>query len=284
MKGQIVKVHSNNYYVSVNGDTPIKCSARGLLKLKKTEILVGDFVDFENGVINKIHQRKNSFIRPSVANVDVMAIVVGFEPAPDYYLIDKLLINAELTGVEKILIVNKADAGEELFNSLKDEYSKAFDKFFSVSALSNIGIDELKSYLSGKFTVFAGQSAVGKTSLINSIFGFSLKTGDLSEKIVRGKHTTTYSAIHGKGDLKIIDSPGFAVIDATPEKDDLKYCYPDFSDFEGKCKFRGCVHISEPDCAIKQAVEKGLINENRYKRYLEIYKEVLERGKLYAKY
>lgn len=285
MKGQVVKVCSDAYFVlSENEKISQKCSARGLLKHKKAELFVGDFVEYENGVIKSVYERKNTFVRPSVVNIDIVAIVVSFEPEPDYLLIDKLILNAEKSGVDKILVVNKTDADGELFSSIKKEYASAVSAVFAVSAKNGSGISELLKYLDGKLTVLAGQSAVGKTSLINEIFGARFKTGELSEKSARGRHTTTFSAIHIADNLKIIDSPGFAVINAFIEKDELKDYYPEFIGFADKCRFRGCLHLSEPNCAVKNAVDDGIISEKRYSRYVEIYNEISTKGKNYGKY
>lgn len=280
MIGQVVKSHSSNFIVNKDGKL-YDCSARGLLKRNKSSILCGDFVEFDNGVINKILDRKNSFIRPSVANIDTVVIVIASEPKPDFYLIDKLTINAIKEDCEIIFVINKTDITDELYNKICDEYKHCSNKFIKVSAKDNIGIDELRKELNGKLCVLAGQSAVGKTSLINSLFFLNLKTGELSEKIQRGKHTTTSSEMHVFGDIKIIDSPGFAVIDADVDLTVLPECYPEYFDLQSGCKFRGCAHISEPDCKVKQAVKEGKLSIDRYNRYVEIYKEVLERREIY---
>lgn len=281
MLGQVYKVQTDSYLVKC-GESLIIVGARGIVKKKGEVLLVGDFVEVENGVITNVLPRKNRFIRPSVSNVDVVIIVVSPEPKPDYYLIDKLLINCAKESVDVVFAVNKCDVESDLFNSLKKEYSMLNVKLFSVSALSGHGINELKEYLSGKFSVLAGQSAAGKTSLINAMFNLDLKTGELSN-IGRGKHTTTRSEIFEYQNIKVIDSPGFAVIDADVLFDELSDYYPEYFSVSNQCKFRGCKHINEPDCKVKQLVDDGVFSKERYNRYVEIYNDLVKRRKIYEK-
>ena len=281
--GQVYKVHSNVYFVKDKNGTLNKCGARGILKLKKDKISVGDFVSVSNGAIDKVFERKNYFIRPNVSNVDLIVAVISPEPKPDFYLLDKLMINAEKEKVELIIAVNKTDVDDTLIDYVKTEYGNLGVKIISISSKTGDGIKELKEYLFGKLTVLAGQSAVGKTSIVNAMFNLDLKTGDLSDKILRGKHTTTRSEIFEYDNVRLIDSPGFAVIDACVSANDLCECYPEYVLNSEKCKFRGCKHVSEPDCEIKQLVTKGLLSKERYERYLEIYTELSKRRIIYEK-
>ena len=276
MTGQVYKAHSDKYAVKLNGEV-ITCTARGILKWDREKIAVGDFVEVENGAIKRVVDRKNIFIRPFVSNVDVIVAVISPKPKPDFYLIDKLLINAIKEDVKVIFAVNKTDIDSALFDSVCKNYEKLGIEILPVSAKENKGVDQLKEKLKGKLTVFAGQSAVGKTSLINAMFNLNLKTGDLSEKIERGKHTTTYSEIHEYGDVKVIDSPGFAVIEAFIKAEEIPEYYPEYFELSSKCKFRGCTHTSEPNCEVKRAVLEGKLDKERYDRYLEIYNELLKR-------
>ena len=280
--GQVYKVHTNKYFVKIN-DKLVQCDARGLLKIKGEGILVGDFVEVEKSTIVKVLDRTNRFIRPNVSNVDCVVSVISPEPKPDYFLLDKLLINASKEDVEFIIVVNKSDIDALLFEDIKLEYENAKVKIFSVSSKSGEGIDGLKQYLDGKLSVFAGQSAVGKTSITNAMFSLQLKIGDLSQKIVRGKHTTTRSEIFERENIRIIDSPGFAVIDADVELNDLKLFYPEYFEVAGGCKFRGCSHVSEPNCKVKELVENGILSKKRYDRYVQIYKEIQSRRINYEK-
>ena len=282
MKGQVYKAHSNSYYVWCDQKLH-KCGARGVLKLRGSEICVGDYVTFEKGVITAVLDRRNRFIRPNVANVDVIVAVISPEPKPDYYLVDKLLISAIKEDVEFLIAVNKTDVDKNLVDKVKNEYGHLGIDVMEISAKSMEGIDDLKEKLKGRLAVLAGQSAAGKTSIINSMFGLELKTGELSEKIQRGKHTTTRSEIFEFGEYKIVDSPGFAVIEAMVNIDELSECYPDYFEVASECKFRGCNHISEPDCKVKELVNSGKFSEDRYRRYVEIYNEISKRREVYEK-
>lgn len=280
--GQVYKVSSNFYAVKLC-DKIVKCNARGVLKIKSNGISVGDFVKVNKTTIESVEERKNNFIRPNVSNIDVIVAVFSSEPKPDFYLLDKLLVNAIKEDVQLILAINKSDIDNKLVEKIKKEYQALGVKVVSVSAKSGEGVDELMSLIKGKLAVLAGQSAVGKTSLVNKMFGLELKTGELSDKIARGKHTTTRSEIFEYGDYKIIDSPGFAVIDADVSIQELPECYLDYQEYSLECKYRGCTHISEPQCKVKEMVEKGELSSERYQRYVEIYNEISKRRIIYEK-
>lgn len=282
MTGQVYKVHTDSYSVKIE-EKLNRCGARGILKRKGEGISVGDIVDVENDTITSIHKRNNKFIRPNVANIDLIAAVISPEPKPDFYLIDKLYLNAVKEGVEFFIVVNKTDMNADLFSVIQQEYGSLGVEIVNVSAKDGVGFDLLKNKLNGKLTVLAGQSAAGKTSIVNKLFGLDLKTGEVSEKIARGKHTTTRSEIFEKDNIKIIDSPGFAVIDAVVDLIDLPKCYPEYFEVEHLCKFRGCSHISEPDCKVKELVNSGVLSKKRYERYIEIYEEISKRRIIYEK-
>ncbi len=281
MKGRLVKVCSDGYTVRVEGvDYP--CRARGRLKLLADGLAVGDFVEMENGVITEVYPRKNSLVRPRVSNIDGVIVVVANEPKPDYYLVDKVLISAEKLGVKTLIAVNKSDMGDSVYNEVLCQY-KSVCEVVEVSAKNKNGTERLAEFMKDKTVVLAGQSAVGKTSLINSMFQLDLKVGSLSEKISRGKHTTTYSEIFQKGDACIIDSPGFAVIEAEVTEEEISSLYPEYLALAPLCRFRGCTHVSEPDCRVALAVEKGELSLERYLRYKEIITDIKNRRKNYGK-
>ena len=280
--GQVYRASSNKYFVKI-GDELIRCGARGLLKLNNTEILVGDYVEVDSGTITCIKERKNRFIRPNVSNVDSIIAVVSPQPKPDYYLLDKLYINAVKECVNFYIVMNKSDIKSDIYQEIISAYSNLDVKFIQVCAKTGQGIAELKSVLKNKLSVLAGQSAVGKSSIINKMFDLALKVGDLSEKIERGKHTTTRSEIFEAQDIKIIDSPGFAVIDANVDAKEIAEFYPEYVSASAECKFRGCSHINEPQCKVKELVENGSLSKERYERYVEIYKELQNRRIIYEK-
>lgn len=236
-------------------------------------MLTGDFVEIQNGIITSVYPRFSRFMRPNIANLDTLCIVISNPPKPDFKIVDKLLLTANYSKVNCALIVNKSDLDFELFENVSQEYGK-FIKCFSVSAKENKGIDELRDFLSGKTVAFAGQSAVGKTSVINALFKTDFKTGELSEKLERGRHTTTYSRIIRGEDFSLFDTPGFSelAVDISPE--DTATNFPPFENYLGKCKFLDCSHTTEPDCAIKNAVQLNEITKSRYLRYKEIYEEI----------
>ncbi len=282
LKGQAYKAHSNKYYVSVNGKLII-CGARGLLKIKSDGIVVGDYVEVQGSTITKVLDRKNRLIRPSVSNIDIIVAVISPQPKPDYYLLDKLLINSVKANVELCVVINKSDIESQTQQEVLKEYQGLGVKIISISAKEKSGIYELKKLLENKFAVLAGQSAVGKTSIVNAMFNMNLKTGELSEKIERGKHTTTRSEIFEYENVKIIDSPGFAVIDADVSVKELPECYNEYYEVSNECKFRGCTHINEPECKVKELVQKGVLSKGRYNRYVEIYDELSKRRIIYEK-
>ena len=275
---RVIKIHSGIYTVEDDFGSVYPYIARGNLKVKSDGVVTGDFVVSEGGVITKVLPRKNRLFRPSVANVDCVAIVVANPPAPDFYLFDKLTSSLKLLGVSVIMIVNKVDVGGETLRQISRDYSSVADRIFAVSALSGEGIDEFSEYLQGKLTVFTGQSAVGKTSLVNRLFGHEGRVGELSEKTKRGKQTTTVAEIITRGNAKIVDTAGFSAFELKIKADELKETYPEFEKLRGDCYFADCVHLNEPDCAVKNAVADGKISKERYFRYTEIYKDLKEKN------
>lgn len=282
MRGQVYKVHTDSYLVKC-GEKLYNCKARGVLKLRRNGIFVGDFVEVENNVIVSVCARKNRFIRPNVANIDLIIAVVSPEPKPDFLLVDKLLLNANKEGVKFVIAVNKQDLDTNLYEYVVKEYGSLGIEILTISAKTKDGLFEFKNLLSGKLTVLAGQSAAGKTSIINSIFNLTQRVGELSEKISRGKHTTTRSEIFELDGVRLVDSPGFAVIDAMVSVEELPDCYDEYFSVSSECKYRGCCHISEPDCKVKELVSASKLSKDRYDRYVEIYKEILERRNNYEK-
>lgn len=240
-------------------------------------------VDTENneGYIVDIKQRKNSLIRPAVANVDNLIIVLSaHKPKPDFMLADKLILSAKLAGINPVICINKIECAKQNFvENIKDQY-----KFFDVccvSAKEQLNIFELKKYIKGKISAFAGQSAVGKSSILNSIKSDAfLQTGGLSKKTQRGRHTTRQAELIYCEEFEgfIIDTPGFSVFEAIElDETDAKYFYDEFMPYNDKCRFNSCIHMDEPDCAVIDAVQKGEINKQRYERYLEIIKILKKR-------
>lgn len=249
-----------------------------MLKIKADGIILGDYVEIDekSGVITEVFERKSRFIRPNIANVDCINVVISYSPKPDFIAVDKLIVACVKAGAKFIITLNKGEIDSKLFDKIQEEYSGIADGVFLTSCKTGEGIDKLKEYLKGKLVAFAGQSAVGKTSLINAISGLNLKTGDLSKKTERGKQTTTVSQIISCADFEIADTPGFSIIKNEIKPEELTLFYPEFVDPSKQCYYRGCVHINEPDCCVKEYISEGKIPKGRYDRYIEIYKELKE--------
>ena len=289
MQGKIIKGIAGFYYVHVAGSGVYECKAKGIFRKDGVKPLVGDDVEMEvthekdmEGNIMRILPRKNELVRPAVANIDQALVVFAVtKPKPHFNLLDRFLVMMETKEIPAILCFNKADiAGDAEIAGLKAVYENCGYPLIFTSAKKEENIDRLKELLSGKTTAIAGPSGVGKSSLINLLqSGVKMETGSISRKIERGKHTTRHSELIMLGDESyIMDTPGFSSLYAgNMEKEDLKYCFPEFAPYEGKCRFNGCGHIHEPGCAVKQAADEGKIHRIRYEDYVMMYRELQER-------
>lgn len=247
-------------------------------------ILVGDNVEIieniyskDKFIITKVYDRKNFIPRPKIANIDILLILIAPLPKPDFLLVDKLLIYCEINNIHPIIVINKCDiASADFVNSIKDEY-KYYDTFV-ISAKDLIATSDIYNVLKGKTTAVCGQSAVGKSSLINCLIpNIQLQTQGLSEKICRGKHTTRVNQIFLNNDFFIADTPGFSSLDLNIDFRQLSFYYPEFKDFIQDCRYVDCSHIKEGDfCGVCVALNQGKINKNRYQRYIELYKKLKE--------
>ncbi|MCL2861153.1 MAG: ribosome small subunit-dependent GTPase A [Firmicutes bacterium] len=273
---RVIKCESDRFIVDVDGEF-LLCASRKKIKDNKN-IVVGDLVKvnlFEK-IIEEVEPRQNSLIRPLVSNVDQLVAIIAPLPRPDFFLIDKLIINAMRQNLKVVVCVNKTDIDPELFEEIKTEYSFVVKKIISTSA-KNGEVEELEKTLKGKLSALAGQSAVGKSSLINSLRKNEiLIVGELSQKGQKGKNTTTKSQlIRLKKNTYIIDTPGFYNLDIHDiEHYDLKTYYPEFTRYADKCKFSSCTHTTEPDCEIKKMVDCEKINYDRYARYVHFFMEL----------
>lgn len=245
--------------------------------------MVGDMVEFtlRDGYnsIEEILPRRNSLKRPMVANIDRMVLVLSAgKPAADLMLCDKLLIQAAQNGITPLVVVNKAEVNQKRAEELRKQYS-CYDTLLT-SAKDGEGTDALKNKIRGLCVCFAGQSAVGKSSLLNAMEGsLRLETGGLSRKTDRGKHTTRRSELLYIPDAGayVVDTPGFSMYDAALDKYEVADCYPEMKNMRRECRFPSCLHDREPDCAVKAAVESGKINRERYDRYLRIIHSLEEK-------
>ena len=279
VSGIITKGIGGFYYVDT-GEKVYECRARGLFRLQNIIPMVGDRVEIEvdkdthQGYVKNIAERKNEMIRPPVANIDqVIMVFAARKPNINLELLQRFLVYAEYIGLRIVVCINKIDIGEDEDLIFLEEMVKSIPyEFVKTSAVTKTGIKTLKSYLKGNVSVFAGPSGVGKSTLLNEMAPYlRLKTSDVSQKTQRGVHTTRHVELM-KLDFggMVVDTPGFTSIDITqiPEEE-LEFCYPEFKDYTD-CRFPSCRHDKEPDCGIKEAVNKGLIHELRYNSYIQI--------------
>lgn len=282
MLGKIYKGIGGFYYVATDTGEIIECKARGKFRKEHIIPIIGDDVEIEvkngKGSITEIYERKNSLIRPAVANIDIIVVVVAAkDPDPATFVTDKMLVNAEINGIEAVVCINKTDLAQNA--ELKGIYERSGYKTLCVSATEKDGLDELFEIIKGKTAAFAGVSGVGKSTLLSHITGIDLETGEVSDKISRGRHTTRHVELFKvAGGGYVLDTPGFSSVeteDITAEE--LEECFPEIRDISGGCRFRGCAHLEEPDCAVKIAVENATIPQSRYESYKELYE--IQRGK-----
>lgn len=274
-----------SFYQVESGQEVYTCRAQKKLR-KIAAPLPGDLVQFtpgtgeEDGWIEAICPRRNALIRPAVANVDVLALVVAPVPEPDLLLVERLLLYAARADIPPVLIVNKEDLDASLADRIREEFTGSSLKVYSVSATENIGIDVLREAFAGRLICFAGQSAVGKSSLLNALCGLSLETGGLSRKTDRGRHTTRRAELISAAGMRIIDTPGFSLLEAMEmDPQEMPDYYPEYVSLADQCRFQPCMHDREPGCAVRSAVEAGTLGRVRYERYRNLLQEVRDTWK-----
>lgn len=291
IEGKIIKGIGGFYYVD-DGKDLYECRARGIFRKEKMTPLVGDdvlisIVDFDNkkGMVEKIKKRKSELIRPAIANVDKALIVFAVKnPSPNLSLLDRFIVLAEKENLEVVIILTKIDLDDEnTLDEIKNIYQDAY-KVIPVSTKEKIGIEKVKEELKNSVVVFAGPSGVGKSSLLNEIDkNFNLQTGDVSEKIKRGKHTTRHAELLKLGENSMVaDTPGFSslVLDDIKE-DELKEYFIEFDKFD-ECKFGNrCIHENEPNCSVKEAVKENKIEKKRYDSYIQLLNEIRNKKRRY---
>ncbi|WP_407691144.1 ribosome small subunit-dependent GTPase A [Ruminococcus gauvreauii] len=279
------------YYVSVAGAGVYECRPKGIFRKEKIKPLVGDEVEVEvleesekTGTIVGIHPRKNELIRPAAANIDQAMVIFAIEnPRPSFSLLDRFLIMMECQGIRTTICFNKKEmATEEELRLLYETYASCGYRVILTSARLEEGIEEIREVLGGKTTVIAGPSGVGKSSITNLLQKeVYMETGEISRKLRRGRHTTRHAQlIQIDTDTYLMDTPGFSALTVEDmDKEELKEYFMEFRPYEEACRFQGCVHISEPDCAVRRAVEEKKISSIRYADYRELFEELKEREK-----
>ena len=280
-EGRILRSLSGFYDVQTQ-EGLITCRARGILRREGNSPLTGDLVEITvekgKGMVEKILPRKNHFIRPAVANVDALVIfAANVNPVTEPFLIDRVAAIAGDQNVQAVLCVNKCDLDPAM--DLVRIYEHAGFPVICTSAETGEGVEDLRALLEGKLTAFTGNSGVGKSSILNRLAPeLQLETGEVSEKLGRGRHTTRHVELYRLGEnTYVADTPGFSSFDTDQMelilKENLQYAFPDFGSYLGKCRFDDCSHRREPDCAVRAAVEAGEIERSRYESYLKLYEK-----------
>lgn len=291
MIGKIVKGIAGFYYVHVPDIGIYECKAKGIFRNRNQKPLVGDMVEFEvsdnndmTGNIVSIKKRINRLTRPEVANVDqALVVFAASNPEPNLHLLDYFLVRMQAERVPIIVCFNKCDlVDDSIIDHYKDIYKNSGCKVISVSAGNNEGVDELRAMLAGKTTVLAGPSGVGKSSIMNILYPEAdAETGEISRKLKRGKHTTRHSEIFCiDNNSYVMDTPGFSSLRIPEmEKNEAADYFKEFDELKNSCRFLGCIHQNEPDCAIKEAVKDNIIPPERYESYLLMLEEIKNQKK-----
>ncbi len=283
LNGIIIKITGGFYYVEADSRV-YECKARGVFRKKGCTPLVGDYVTIEvpqgDGYcsISSVSERKNSLVRPALANLDTLVIVSSVvEPTINTYIIDKMICAAVNKRIEPVVVFSKTDL--QPCDDYLNIYRKAGITAIEYSSVTNKGVDEIKEVLKDKVSAFSGNTGVGKSTLLNALFPeLKLKTGEISDKLGRGRHTTRTVELFKCFGGYVADTPGFSTVDLDRyeiiRKDELQYCFTEFSDYIGECKFTSCAHLCEKGCAVIEAVENGVIPQSRHESYVRMYNEV----------
>lgn len=291
MRGKIIKGIAGFYYVHTGNSGVYECNAKGVFRNNSIKPLVGDDVEIDiineaehTGNVSRILPRKNELIRPAVANIEqALVVFASLSPEPNFNLLSRFLVMMGQNGIDTVICFNKSDQLEaDKAAGLAGIFAGCGSRVITASVLTGEGIDGIRKILLGKTTALAGPSGVGKSSILNAIFPeANSRIGEISAKINRGRHTTRHTEIFNVAkDTYIMDTPGFTSLECTGiEAQELRMYFDEFLPYEGKCRYNGCVHVKEPDCAVKKAVDDGEINRIRYDIYVGLYNEMKIRRK-----
>ena len=286
MEGRVLSGVGGFYTVLTDDGRRFTLRAQAKLRRQRMTPMAGDWVRFQPGEgdqygwLEAIMPRRNQLIRPPVANIDRIAIVVSAgTPEPDLMLVDRMLIFAKMNEIEPVIVVNKCDEGNQAAEEIAQQYRGTGARVFRTCAASGEGLDELREGLKGTIHALGGQSGVGKSTLINQLYGLQQETGSLSEKIERGKNTTRHcELIPLEGGGMVLDTPGFSLLELNlMDPVELRNWMPEFEEYEGTCRFQPCVHVSEPGCTVRAAVEAGTISAERWERYKALHADMTQR-------
>ena len=281
-QGVVIKGIGGNYDVVCEGQI-LRCRASAKIKHQKNLLAAGEYVELritdDGGYITERLPRRNGLIRPAIANIDQLVILASqAPPVTDPYLIDKVTVVALYQGIQPVILLNKSDLHDSV--DLYHAYQKTGFPVLRASAVTGEGVEEVKAMLAGKISAFTGNSAIGKSSILNRIDSrFGLQVGDMSEKIARGRHTTRHVELFQLDNGGFVaDTPGFSTFDAVRmeklTKENLQQYFPEIDRFFAQCRFSDCKHIKEPGCVVREAVELGEIAKSRYESYCMLYEEV----------
>lgn len=280
MKGRVIGNISNLYYIETDGKK-YECNARG--KLKEDGIVVGDIVDFNENenIIEKIEKRINYIKRPKISNItQIICVLSAKHPKPDLLMLDKQLAYAEYVGVKSVIIINKIDLDEKKVREIKEIYKDIGYKILETNAKEKMGLEKLNKILKNNISVFAGNSGVGKSTLLNGIFGEEItKSGLISSKNKRGKNTTTNVSLYKIAENEYVaDTPGFSTFDISEiSLNDIAKYFKEFKQYMPNCEYADCRHIKEEECGIRKALQEGKISESRYLNFLKIYEDLKDK-------
>lgn len=284
LEGFLVKAIGGFYYVESSSHVIYECRARGVFRKKEVSPVVGDHVEIEldaqgKGTVCTILPRKNSILRPPLANLDLLCIVSSVcDPQPNFFVIDKFLAMSEHKGIEPMLIITKSDLQSP--EEIRRIYRHAGFRVFVVNTMEDGGLTEVKELLRGKVCAFTGNTGVGKSSFLNRLAPqLALKTANISQKLGRGRHTTRHVELFRLEELDcyVADTPGFSTMDLARYdvilKEDLQYCFREFAPYLSNCRFTGCSHTVEKGCAVLKALDEGKIEPSRHESYKALYEE-----------
>lgn len=284
MEGILVRGIGSFYTAVTQEGEAFTLRAKKKFRHQRLTPMVGDRVRFtpgrgeEEGWVEEILPRRSAFVRPPVANVETLLVTVAPVPQPDLLLVDRLLVECRRQGIRSLLVVNKCDLDGALAEQLRREYRDAEAEVVPVSAAAGEGLEALKAAVGSELCCLAGQSGVGKSTLLGALTGMDLETGEISRRIARGKNTTRRAELILAGDLRIFDTAGFSLLalSGREEPENLRLYYPEFAAYEGSCRFTPCLHDREPGCAVRASAEAGERSPERLARYRELLREMRE--------